>query len=123
MTKSLQVGIIGASADRGWAKISHAPAVQQLMGLKLGAVVAGSQAKSDAVAKAFGARAAYGDAKDLFGDREIDIFSICVKFQITAGWFWAPSQQVSMFTASGRSAVTLTRPESLRLQHGPPEFM
>ncbi len=79
MSKSLKVGIIGASADRGWAKVSHVPAVQQLAGLELAAVASGSQSKSEAAAKAFGAKAAYGDAKDLFRDPNIDIVSICVK--------------------------------------------
>ena len=79
VTKSLKVGIIGASADRGWAKVSHVPAVQQLAGLELAAVASGSQAKSEAAAKAFGAKAAYGDIKDMFRNPEIDIVSICVK--------------------------------------------
>jgi len=33
MAKTLGVGIIGASADRGWARISHVPAVQGLAGV------------------------------------------------------------------------------------------
>jgi hypothetical protein len=33
MTKPLQVGIIGVSADGGWARESHVPAVQKLAGL------------------------------------------------------------------------------------------
>ena len=79
MQKPLQVGIIGASADRGWARDSHVPAVQRLTGLELGAVVSSSQAKSNAAAVAFGARAAYADAAQLFADPAIDIVSICVK--------------------------------------------
>ncbi len=79
MAKRLAVGIIGASAERGWAKISHVPAVQQLAGLELGAVAAGNQEKSDAAAKAFGAKASYGDVKDLFRDPSLDIVAICVK--------------------------------------------
>lgn len=79
MTRQLHVGIIGASADRGWARISHVPAVQQLAGLDLTAVVSGSQSKSEAAAKAFGAKSAYGDAKDLFRDPNVDIVSIAVK--------------------------------------------
>ena len=38
MGTPLKVGIIGASAERGWAKISHVPAVQGLEGLELAAV-------------------------------------------------------------------------------------
>ena len=79
MQRRLQVGIIGASADRGWARDSHIPAVQKLRGLELRAVASGSQAKSDAAAQAFGARAAYADSGELIHDPGIDIVSICVK--------------------------------------------
>ena len=79
MAKSLRVGIIGASEDRGWAKLSHVPAVQQLAGLELVAVASGSQAKADAAAKAFGAKAAYADGKDLIEDTNVDLVTIAVK--------------------------------------------
>ena len=79
MGQSLRVGIIGASAERGWAKDSHVPAVKQLQGLELAAVVAGSQAASDAAAKAFGAPKAYATSEELFRDRDIDIVSVAVK--------------------------------------------
>ena len=79
MTRVLQVGIIGASAERGWARESHVPAVQGLDGLELGAVVSPSQTKADAAARAFGARVGYADAATLFNDPEIDIVSVAVK--------------------------------------------
>ncbi len=78
MTKTLKVGIIGASAARGWAKISHVPAVQKLGGLELGAVVTQDQLSADEAAKAFGAEKGYGDAKALFADPEIDIVTVAV---------------------------------------------
>ena len=79
MGRSLRVGIIGASAERGWAKDSHVPAVKQLEGLELAAVVSGSQAASDAAAKAFGTPKAYATSEELFRDRDIDIVSVAVK--------------------------------------------
>jgi predicted dehydrogenase len=79
MEKTLGVGIIGASADRGWAKISHVPAVQHVAGLELIAVASGSQAKADAAVKAFGARTGYADGKELIRDADVDIVAICVK--------------------------------------------
>lgn len=79
MAKLLGVGIIGASAERGWAKLSHVPAVQQLAGLELVAVASGSQAKADAAAHAFGAKAGYADGKDLIQDPDVDIVTIAVK--------------------------------------------
>ena len=77
--RSLQVGIIGASAEGGWARESHVPAVQALSGLELGAVVTTSQASADKAAKAFGARAGYGSAEALFADPAIDIVTVAVK--------------------------------------------
>ena len=79
MDKPLQVGVIGASAERGWARISHVPAIQELSGVHLAAVVSGSQASADAAAKAFGARAAYDNATNLFQDPDIDLVAIAVR--------------------------------------------
>ena len=79
MTEVLRVGIIGASAERGWAKESHVPAVQKLTGLQLAAVAAGDQAKSEAAAQAFGAKKAYSNAEELVRDPEIDLVTVAVK--------------------------------------------
>jgi len=78
MSKPLQVGIIGASAERGWAKVAHVPAVQGLAGLELGAVATRDQPSAEKAAKAFGARAGYGDFKQLFADPDIDIVTVAV---------------------------------------------
>ncbi len=78
-TKPLRVGIIGASAERGWAKESHVPAVQKLAGLELTAVATGSQPSADAAAKAFGAKRGYGSAKDLIADPDVDLVVVAVK--------------------------------------------
>lgn len=79
MAKTLGVGIIGASADRGWARISHVPAVQGLAGLELAAVASGTQSKADQAAKAFGANTGYADGEDLIKDPAVDIVAIAVK--------------------------------------------
>lgn len=79
MDRMLRVGIIGASAGRGWAKISHVPAVQALAGLTLGTVVTSDQRSADAAARAFGAEKGYGDARDLFADPAIELVTIAVK--------------------------------------------
>ena len=78
-TKPLRVGIIGASATRGWAKESHVPAVQQLAGLVLTAVATGSQPSAEAAARAFGALAGYGNAEDLIGTPDVDLVAVAVK--------------------------------------------
>lgn len=79
MTKPIRVGIIGASAKRGWAKESHVIAVQKLAGLELAAVATHSQETAGAAAKAFGARSAYGNAANLIRDPDIDLVAVCVK--------------------------------------------
>ena len=79
MSKELGVGIIGASADRGWAKDSHVPAVQGLEGLRLVAVAAGDEKKASAAAKTFGVDAGYGSGFDLIKDPAVDIVTIAVK--------------------------------------------
>lgn len=79
MTKSLRVGLIGASAQRGWAKESHVIAVQKLAGLELAAIATHKQETADAAAKAFGAQSAYGNADDLIRDPNIDLVAVCVK--------------------------------------------
>ena len=79
MAKTLGVGVIGASADRGWARISHIPAVQGLAGLELTAVASGSQSKADQAVKAFGAKTGYANGEDLIKDPAVDIVTIAVK--------------------------------------------
>ncbi len=79
MDDVLRVGIIGASAERGWARISHVPAVQELPGLALHAVVGSSQASADAAARAFGIATAHADSASLFRDPSIDIVAVAVK--------------------------------------------
>jgi len=78
MTQSLRVGIIGANADRGWARESHIPAVQKLADLELTAVANKGQDTADAAAKAFGVKTAYGDAADLIRDPDIDLVTVAV---------------------------------------------
>jgi predicted dehydrogenase len=79
MTKRLRVGIIGVSAERGWARASHVPAVQRLEGVELAAVATSRQESAAAAATAFGAQKAYGTATDLLRDPDIDLVAVCVK--------------------------------------------
>ncbi len=78
MTKTLWVGIIGANAERGWARESHVPAVQGLNGLELAAVANKGQKAADAAARAFGVEKAYGNVADLFRDPDIDLVTVAV---------------------------------------------
>lgn len=74
--KTLRVGIIGANAERGWARESHVPAVQYLDGLELAAVANRGQEAADAAAAAFGVSKAYGDAAALIDDPDIDLVTV-----------------------------------------------
>jgi predicted dehydrogenase len=78
MAKTLRVGIIGANAERGWARESHVPAVQKLAGLEFAAVANKGQDTADAAARAFGVAKAYGDAADMFRDPDIDLVTVAV---------------------------------------------
>ena len=77
MSTPLRVGIIGASAGRGWAKVSHVPAVQGLRGLELAAVATNDRQSAEAAAKAFGVPG-YADATALFRDPAINIIAVAV---------------------------------------------
>jgi len=79
MSETLGVGIIGASTQRGWARISHVPAVQGLSGLKLAAVSASGQATAEAAAQAFGAERGYGRAIDMIRDPAVQLVAVAVK--------------------------------------------
>lgn len=76
MTKTLRVGIIGVSPERGWAREGHVPAVKSARGLELAAVAAGTQQAADAARAAFGVERGYGDAAHLIADPDIDIVTV-----------------------------------------------
>ena len=79
MTKPIRVGIIGASAEGGWARESHVPAVQALDGLEFVAVATNSQKTADASARAFGVAKAYGNGRDLVQDPETDLVTVATR--------------------------------------------
>jgi predicted dehydrogenase len=76
MGETLKVGIIGVSAERGWAREGHVPAVQALDGLELAAVATQDQRTASAAAAAFGVERAYGTPADLIADRDLDIVTV-----------------------------------------------
>ena len=79
VTTPLRVGLIGVSADSGWGRDGHVPAVQGLAGLELAGVAASSQEKADAAAKAFGVKSAFANGAELVRDSNIDLVSVCVR--------------------------------------------
>ncbi len=79
MAKTLRVGIIGASAEGGWARDGHVPAVQALDGLAFIAVATNSQKTADASARAFGVPAAFGSGMELIRAPDIDLVTVATR--------------------------------------------
>jgi predicted dehydrogenase len=75
----IRVGVIGASATRGFASLSHLPALRQLPNYELVAVCASSDASAAAAARHYDVRRAYSDAQQLARDPEVDLVTVSVK--------------------------------------------
>ena len=78
-SKKIRVGIVGASAERGFASIAHIPALKALPDFEIVAVATTRQASADAAAKHYGARFAFADAGELARHPDVDLVTVCVK--------------------------------------------
>ncbi len=79
MTKGkIGVGIIGGTADRGWAMSAHIPALQSLDGYELRAVSTSRPESARAAADAFGVPACT-DPAELSGRDDVDLVVVSVK--------------------------------------------
>ncbi|HWX36204.1 MAG TPA: Gfo/Idh/MocA family oxidoreductase [Steroidobacteraceae bacterium] len=77
--REIRVGIVGASANRSWAKVSHVPAIKGLAGLKLAAVATRNEQSAREAAQAFGADRWFSDPFAMIRDDQIDLITIAVK--------------------------------------------
>jgi predicted dehydrogenase len=75
----LRVGLVGASAERSWAKVAHVPALETLPEFTLTAVATRRMASAEAAAQAFGATEAYDDFRQLVQSNNVDIVTVCVR--------------------------------------------
>ena len=75
----LRIGIVGANAERGWARDAHLRAIRTIPDLEIAAVSARTQAIADEAATLFGAASAYDDSHALAHDRHVDIVAVTVK--------------------------------------------
>src|SRR4051812_4787994 len=75
----LRVGLVGANAERSWAKVAHVPAIRTLPGFALTAVATRRMASAEAAAQAFGAMEAYDDFRKLVRSNNVDIVTVCVR--------------------------------------------
>ena len=79
MTGPIRVGIVGANAERGWARDAHLEALRALPQYTLAAVSARTQPLADAAAKHFGAQRAFGNSLALVRDPDVDLVAVTVK--------------------------------------------
>jgi predicted dehydrogenase len=77
--KEILVGIVGANANKSWAKVSHVPAINGLPGLKLAAVATSNEQSAREAAEAFGADRWFSDPLAMIRDDRIDLITISVK--------------------------------------------
>ena len=77
--KDIRVGIVGANAKSGWARVSHVPAINGLPGLKLAAVATRNEQIAREAAQAFGADRWFSDPFAMICDDQIDVITIAVK--------------------------------------------
>ena len=77
--REIRVGIVGASANRSWAKVSHVPAIKGLASLKLAAVATRNEQSAREAAQAFGADRWFSDPFAMIRDDQIDLITIAVK--------------------------------------------
>lgn len=76
--KEIRVGIVGASADVSWAKVSHVPAIKGLPGARLAAVATRNEQSARQAAEAFGADRWFSDPYAMIRDDRIDVVTVAV---------------------------------------------
>ncbi|MDN3357468.1 Gfo/Idh/MocA family oxidoreductase [Actinomadura sp. DC4] len=77
--RKIRVGVIGASAERGWAARAHVPALTALPDYELTAVGTSRPESARVAARLYGAAHAFTDARRLAGHPEVDLVVITVK--------------------------------------------
>ena len=75
----IRVGIIGASAKRGFASLAHVPALRALPQFEIAAVCTSSQGTADAAARHYGVELAFSDPEKLARHPAIDLVTVSVK--------------------------------------------
>ncbi|MEA2677442.1 MAG: hypothetical protein QOJ81_1583 [Chloroflexota bacterium] len=76
---TLGVGIIGVSAERGWAATAHIPALRALPNYEIRAISAHGAASARQAREVFGIRAAFSDHEQLVVQPDIDVVAVTVK--------------------------------------------
>jgi predicted dehydrogenase len=77
--KAIRVGIVGANANAGWARVSHVSVINGLPGMKLAAVATRNERSAREAAQAFGADRWFSDPLAMIRDDLVDLVTIAVK--------------------------------------------
>src|ERR1700740_3580247 len=78
-SSKIRVGIVGASASRGFASIAHIPALCALPQFEIAAVCTARQETAEAAARHYGVLHAFADAEQLARHADVDLVTISVK--------------------------------------------
>ncbi|MCE7003026.1 Gfo/Idh/MocA family oxidoreductase [Kibdelosporangium philippinense] len=73
------VGIVGLSANGGWAAMAHVPALRALPGYEIRALSASSAESARAAGEAHGVPLAFGSVDELVSRDEVDLVVVTVK--------------------------------------------
>ncbi|PVX75668.1 Gfo/Idh/MocA family protein [Paraburkholderia unamae] len=79
MTRTISVGIIGASPDRGWAAVAHIPALKSIPDFALTAVSTTRASTAAESARQFGVAHAFDNHHDLVTCPDVDLVVVAVK--------------------------------------------
>jgi len=77
--RTLGVGMIGVSPDRGWAATAHIPALRALPNYEIRALSAHSAGSARALGEVFGVSAVFSDHEQMVTQPDIDLVAVTVK--------------------------------------------
>lgn len=78
-SSKIRVGIVGASASRGFASIAHIPALRALPQFEITAVCTARQETAEASAQHYGVALAFSDPEQLAHHPDVDLVTVSVK--------------------------------------------
>src|SRR5438270_3215779 len=78
-SSKIRVGIVGASASRGFASIAHIPALKALPQFEFVAVCTARQQSAEAAARHYGVPLAFSDPEKLAQHPDVDLVTVSVK--------------------------------------------
>jgi len=79
MAKTIRVGMVGVTPDRGFSSIAHMPALQALPAFEVVAICTTRQESAEAAARHYGVPLAFSDPAQLAQHPDVDLVTVCVK--------------------------------------------